>query len=260
MSRRYKKLLVYLIILILPFFLLFAQRFVFIPFKLKVVQGSFFPLRMVSTIILETKKAIYYRKTYAKYKNLQLEVNTLRARLIGQEEVIRENSRLKKLLNFKRRLLFSSVAANVIGRDPSLWNASIIIDKGIKHGFKQGMPVVNELGVIGKLVEVGQNISKVMLLNDPNFSVAALVQRSREDGLVSGTLQGFCRMRYLSSEADIKIGDHVITSKISSSFPEGLLIGKVVRVQRSESSPTIECLIQPAVHLSQIEEVIVILK
>ena len=97
-----------------------------------------------------------------------------------------------------------------------------------------------------------------MLLNDPDFSVAALIERSREEGLISGTLKGNCRMRYLSPEADIRIGDKVITSNISASFPEGLLIGEVVRIEENPGSPTIECLVAPAVSLSQLEEVLII--
>ena len=191
---------------------------------------------------------------------LKKEVDSLKSRLIGQEEVFLENNRYKKLLGFKTELVFSSVVANVIGRDPSNWNAAFIIDKGEIQGLKQGMPVVSALGVIGKVAEVSKKTSKVILLIDPNFSVAAVIERSREGGLVSGTLQGMCRMRYLSSSANIEIGDKVVTSKLSSSFPEGLLIGEVVAIEESQNSPAIECLVEPAVGLSQIEEVIVIQK
>jgi len=191
---------------------------------------------------------------------LRRQVDVLKERLTGLDEVLTENTRLEKLLDFKRELIFSSVAANVIGRDPSNWNATMIIDKGRDDGVGVGMPVVNASGVVGKVVEVSTRKAKVILLSDPNFSVAALVQRSREEGLVSGTLLGMCRMRYLSSRADIQPGDPVITSKLSSSFPEGLLIGEVLSVQVRENKPLMDCVVKPAVSLSQIEEVLVILK
>jgi rod shape-determining protein MreC len=161
-------------------------------------------------------------------------------------------------LKFKRELIYSSVAAGVVGRNPSSWNEVIIINKGERDGIKPGMAVVNASGVVGKISEVTAQNAKVILLTDSNFSVSALVKRSREVGLVSGTLQGLCRMRYLSSDADIYEGDQVITSKLSSSFPGGLLVGEVVKVKFSESSPTVDCIIRPAVSLTQIEEVLVI--
>ncbi len=164
------------------------------------------------------------------------------------------------LLKFKRELVYSSVVANIIGREPSHWNSTMIIDRGEEEGIQQGMPVVNAAGVVGKIAEVSRGISKVILLTDPQFSVAALIQGPRESGLVSGTLKGICRMRYIREDAKIQIGDKVITSKLSSSFPEGLLIGEVVVVNDHSKKPTVECLIEPFVEFSQIEEVLVILK
>jgi len=190
---------------------------------------------------------------------LKEEVDVLKARLVGIEEVVQENTRLENLLKFKRQLVYSSVVANVIGRDPSYWNSTMIIDKGSADGIRQGLPVVNALGVVGKIAEVGQSSSKVILLTDPQFSVAALVQEPRESGLVSGTLQGVCRMKYIRDDAKIRVGNKVITSKLSSSFPEGLLIGEIISIDDRLNKPTAETLVQPFVAFSQIEEVLVIL-
>jgi len=150
--------------------------------------------------------------------------------------------------------------ANVIGRNPSYWNSSILIDKGARDGIQQGLPVVDELGVIGKIAEVGPHTSKVILLSDPEFSVAALTQESRENGLISGSLSGQCRMRYMNPRANIQKGEKILTSQLSSSFPPGLLIGEVVEVYESSKDASLEGIIAPAVSLSQIEEVLVIIK
>lgn len=119
---------------------------------------------------------------------------------------------------------------------------------------------MNSFGVVGKISEVGEKSSTVILLTDPQFSVAALVKGPRESGLVSGTLQGVCRLRYLKRDAQIEIGDQVITSKLSSSFPEHLIIGKIVRVIDDPNGQTIQGIVEPAVNFSQIEEVLVIIK
>lgn len=258
MLQKIPKTVIYFCIVVAAFFLLFIPSKVFNPLKFSVVQTTSLPIRVVMFPFKELKKILFYHRTYEAYMVLKKEVNTLKARVVGFHEVLVENNRLERLLEFKRELIYSSVAASIVGRNPSSWNEVIIINKGEQDGIKPGMAVVNASGVVGKISEVTAHSAKVILLTDPNFSVAVLVKRSREVGLVSGTLQGLCRMRYLSSDADVSEGDQVITSKLSSSFPGGLLVGEVVKVQFSESSPTIDCIIHPAVSLTQIEEVLVV--
>ena len=260
MFNRNQKLLIYSLVFVIPFFLLISKPPILDPLKSQVVQSSSLPLQIISFPFQELKKLLFYHWTFNQYQRLKKENETLKARLTGMEEVLIDNKRYERLLDFKRNLIFSSVAANVIGRDPSNWSSAMIIDKGTKEGIEPGMAVVDPLGVVGKVAEVTQKTGKVVLLNDPSFSVAGLVQRSREGGLISGTLQGLCRMRYLSPEADIVVGDTVITSRLSSSFPEGLLIGTVIAVEPSKTSPGIECLLQPATSASQFEEVLIIKK
>lgn len=252
--------MIYGIIILAPFLLIVHPFPGIIPLKSQFIDLAVLPLKLISVPLQEIRKIIFYHKIYRENQQLRKEYETLKSRLIGLEEVFRENRRYEKLLEFKRNLMFSSMVATVIGRDPSHWNAELIIDKGKRDGLQTGMPVVSPLGVVGKIAEVTPSISKVILLTDPNFSVAALVQDTREGGLVSGTLQGVCRMRYLSSDAVVRKGNVIVTSHMSSSFPAGLLIGQVVAVQESQSSPGIECLVQPAVLFSQLEEVIVIKK
>ena len=224
------------------------------------VEKTSGPLQFLSWPILEVKKILYYHRTFDEYKKLKEEVNVLKARLIGLEEIIRQNARYEELLKVKRQLIYSSVTANVIGREPSNWNASLIIDKGASDGIRQGMAVVNSLGVVGKIVEVGSRASKVILVTDPQFSVATVIQESRDSGLVSGTLQGNCRLKYLNPNAQVKIGDKVITSSLSSTFPAGLLIGEIIQINEKAGNPSMDYLIQPVVNVSQVEEVLVILR
>ena len=259
MFKANRKNLIYLLILLITFFILFASIRAYPVFAFGVIKLSSLPIRILSYPVHEINKLLLYHRTFNEYKRLKEETDVLKARLVGLEEVILENARLEKLLKFKRQLVYSSVVANVIGRDPSYWNSTMIIDKGAGDGIREGMPVVNALGVVGKIAEVGKTKSKVILLTDPQFSVAALVQEPRESGLVSGTLQGFCRMRYLRAGAPVKVGDQVITSKLSLSFPEGLLIGEIISVMESATTPYVECLVRPSVAFSQIEEVLVIL-
>jgi rod shape-determining protein MreC len=257
-SSSHKKFIVYLVIIAGAFLLIFVRTNPFHFLKFKVIDATFLPLRIILFPFHEIKKILTYHKTYHQYLQSRQEIDGFKARLIGMDEVILENNRLEQLLRLKRKLIYSSIPANVISRDPSNWNDSIIIDKGREDGIEQGLPVVNALGVVGKIAEVGDTKSKVILITDPSFGLAAVIQRSREIGMVSGTLQGICRMRYLSHDADVQIGDQILTSKLSSSFPEGLLVGAIVDVRRHGEDASLICLINPAVSLSQIEEVLVI--
>jgi len=257
-SRTKSKLAVYAIIVVLPFLLLFARFGPSQPLKNLVVKNISLPLRIILFPFQEAKKILFYHRIYNEYLRLTEEVNILKGRLVGWEEVARENNRLAQLLKFQRKLLYTSIAANVVGRDPSNWNATLIIDKGRQDDVDVGMPVVNAMGIVGKVAEVQEDQAKVILVTDPSFSVAAVDQRSREVGLVAGTLRGLCRMRYLSGDADVNVNDTILTSKISSSFPEGLLIGEVIQIESQDNAVAVNCLIKPAVTLSQIEEVLVI--
>jgi len=257
--KKSKKFLVYVLIVILPFVFLFLNQNLFVNFKTRIVSSSARPLQVALFPFREIKKILFYHKTYADYEQLKKDIDPLKQRLLNLEQVSKENARLTELLDFKRAATFSCIAANVIMRDPTNWAAAIIIDKGSRHGIKQGMRVITPVGVVGKIAEVGERISKVTLLTDPRFSAAAVIERTREQGLISGTLRGSCRMQYLPVTADVEVGDSIVTSKLSSFFPEGLLIGRIISVQENFTSPTFECLVKPAVPLSRIEEVLVVM-
>lgn len=257
MLRKKTKLLTYLGLAAVACLFLFARLPLITHMKFAAVDTFSLPMRIISFPFLEFKKMLYYHATFEQNRQLVKEVGMLKARLTAMDEVVRENARLEKLLNFKEKS-YSGVAANVIARDLSNWNSAIVIDKGKRQGISVGMPVVDASGIVGKIIEVVEDRSKIILISDPSFSIAAMVERSREVGLVSGTLMGQCRMRYLSMDADVKIGDAVISSKLSSSFPQGMLLGTVVSIENPVGNPFPMYLIKPAAALSQIEEVIVI--
>ncbi len=260
MFRNTRNNIVYFVIVAAVFVFFFTQPKILTSLKSNLIDITSLPLKILTYPIKEFKKIIFYHRTYEEYRRLSAETAVLKSRLVGMDEIIKENNRLDKLLNFKRKLIYSSVPASVIGRDPSYWNSAVIIDKGSREGVKVGQAVVNAFGVVGKIMEVGKTKSKVVLLTDPQFSVAGLVGQSRESVLVSGTLEGLCKLQYLSDETRINIGDNIITSKLSTAFPEGLLIGEVIRIDENFQEQKREYVIKPSVPFTQLEEVLVIQK
>ena len=256
MWRKYFKTTAYASILVIPFLILF-----FHPKNYRaagILDAVVRPVGLLEVPGFELKKLFFYRETYDEYVHFKKQSEILKARLIAIKENEQEEGLYEKIQQFRNNQNYASIVANVIGRDPSNWNASLIIDHGHDEGVVVGQPVVSPLGVVGRIFEVGQHTSKVILLSDPSFAVAAVVQRSRENGLLTGTLQGTLRLQYLTDNADVKVGDDVVTSRLSTAFPEGILIGQITDVQASMNSHTVECLVDPAVDLSELEEVIII--
>ena len=99
-----------------------------------------------------------------------------------------------------------------------------------------------------------------MLISDSNLSVSAIVQRSRQEGLITGTLGTQLIMKYLPEDADIKVQDKIITSGMNQNYPKGILIGSVLEVAHEFSSLGRYAIIRPAVNLSSVEEVFVIIR
>lgn len=192
-------------------------------------------------------------------EKLNDEVDALRWQLLDLKELNQENIRLRGLLSFKQRSPLRLVASRVIGRSFEAWSSSVIIDKGKKSRIKAGMAVIDLQGLVGRVVEAADNSSRVMLINDPSQGIPSIVQRSRQDGLVNGTLGANLIMRYLPEDAQIIKGDLVITSELSQIYPKGLLIGEVTNIGSDFSGLNRFAQIKPAAQLTSIEEVFVII-
>jgi rod shape-determining protein MreC len=218
------------------------------------------PLKLSTIIEQELGGIIFYHRNLTQNEKLKKELDLFRYKLNAQRELYLENARLKQLLSFKKNSPLKLIAARVIARAPDNWSSSIIIDKGSYNGIRRGLVVINYLGLVGRVIEVSESASKISLIGDPNLGVSGIVQRSRQEGLVSGTLGSNLIMRYLPEEADIKINDIIITSGLNQTYPKGLLIGTVIDAGRELSGLSRFAVIRPAVCLSDIEEVLVIIQ
>jgi len=190
---------------------------------------------------------------------LKGEIRKLRrdkAALLDKES---ENRRLKKLLDLKAAHEFPSVVAQVVGQDAVGWYRTLFINKGSEDGVHPDMPATVAEGVVGRVVNSSSDISRILLLTDPNHSVDCRVARTRDRGVLSGSLERGCILRYINLKSGIRSGDEVVTSGLDGIFPRGLPIGKVVTVDKGHQGLFLEARIAPAVDFSEIEEVLVVL-
>ncbi len=126
-------------------------------------------------------------------RRLEQEIRTLREQISQLKEYENENEKLRRLLEFReksklREMLADSVGAEVIGRNPVNWYRTIVIDRGARDGFKKDMVVVTGDGLVGRIKQVGTIASHVVLILDEDNCVSAIVQRTREHGIVEGRL------------------------------------------------------------------------
>ncbi len=251
-----KKPLLYFVFFCLCFFLLFSLA----PTLKSFFQNTLkYPFSILTALRQELQGIIFYHRNYVHSRMLKNEVGLLKLRINDLTEASRENERLKKLLSVKQKSPFKVIPAKVIARSPDSWSSSIIIDKGSVNGIKRGMAVITYLGLAGRVVEVTKSTGKIMLISDPDLSISAMAQRSRQEGIVCGTLGANLIMRYLPEDCDIGVNDTIITSGLSRVFPKGLLIGSVIDIGREYSGLSRYALIKPAVNLSGIEEVLIII-
>jgi rod shape-determining protein MreC len=202
---------------------------------------------------------IFYHQNLIQNARFKKEIDLLKNGLNACQEISLENNRLSNLLSLKQKASYKVIAAKVIGRSPDNWSSVIIIDKGRYNGIKSGMAVITYFGLVGRVIETTYYASKIILINDPSFAVSAIIQRSRQEGLVSGTLGNTLIMRYLSKESDIKVSDIIITSGLTDAYPKGLLIGTVVDIGEEFSGLSRYAIIRPTVNLSSVEEVLIII-
>jgi rod shape-determining protein MreC len=191
---------------------------------------------------------------------LRKSVKRLNERIVANNEAVLANARLKALLDLKGTLDSPSLAVSVIGEDSSAWFKSLVIDRGSNDGLTEGMPVVAAGGVVGRLVKVAPNSSRVLLLTDHASAIAAIVQRSRARGVVRGAGGGRCSMEFTVKDDDVKVGDTVITSGIGGVFPKGVPVGEVTMVKKGEYGvfQTIE--VRPTVNIGKVEELLVLVR
>jgi rod shape-determining protein MreC len=169
------------------------------------------------------------------------------------------NARLRNLLDFQKNIAEQIVAAEVIGKDPSAWFKTVIIDKGKADGLTKGLPVVMPQGIAGQVIETANHYSKVMLIIDRNSAVDALVQRTRARGIIKGESTDQCRLDYVLRKKDVRIGDIIVSSGSDGVYPKGLRIGRVSEVIEHDADIFHEVFITPFVDFEKLEEVLVVI-
>lgn len=197
-------------------------------------------------------------------ENVQLKQEIENVKLLSAQAqaVFAENERLSKLLELQPSLRWKGVWAKVAYREPAQWNA-VVIDKGAEDGIKERSAVIavegGKEGLAGVVVETTDKTAKVLLVRDEDFSAAARIARTGEEGLLHGDGPRAVQLKYIPLLAQVEKGDKVYTSATSRIFPEGILIGEVSSKREGDGFQTaLSVYVTPQVRSSSIQEVFVI--
>ncbi|KXL54049.1 cell shape-determining protein MreC precursor [Anaerotignum neopropionicum] len=179
------------------------------------------------------------------------------------EQYAKENAALSSLLKISQKYPeYKSTGTKIIAKNPGVWYNTFTINKGTDDTVSANMILIAPGGVVGKILESGKTYSKAQSILDSRSAVPAMSVRTGDLGVVKGdyTLMndGLCKMEYIDGEAQIAVGDEIVTSQLSDVYPAGLSIGKVTKIETDTNGLTKYAIIEPFVDLKHLDTLLVI--
>ena len=191
-------------------------------------------------------------------RQLREQIEQLQLEQVRLKQDADQARRLQALLGFKEQFIAKTTAAQVIGSSGSEQSRTVYIDKGSRDGIELNMPVISSAGVVGKVISVFGSSSQVLLINDQQSGVGAILEKSRLQGVLKGKVTGELVIDKIMPDEEVKPGDTVLTSGGDQIFPKGLPLGTVSKT--SKGPEFLQVTIKPAAVLSHLEEVLIITK
>lgn len=197
-------------------------------------------------------------------ETLRQENQKLRLELMQAREVARENEILRAAVQWQPRMPWKTRLAQVVSRDPANWWRTIMIDLGSRDGVVTNLPVVTDQGLVGRVAQVGGNVSRVVLVGDPNCRVSVVVNNeNRDTGIVQpgeGSVldESIVLLTHLSRHSHVEPGQQVTTSGLGGLFPAGIPVGTVIDTNSVQYGLEIEARIKLSADLQELEEVWVV--
>lgn len=261
----YRTLIFVLFIIIIPLILVNVEKKSSgenLLFKWSAETTNFLKLQYSSfsnSITYPISQYLHLLEVKKENRRLSIENQELKIQHMRLKQLSLQNDRLYNTLQFKNKSSLNLMAAKVISFDPFQSYHLIQINKGRQDGIQNHMLAVTEAGVVGSVLRTRKYTSDILLLSDRNIIIPATVERSRVSGLVSGIRRNILEFKYLKNSDDVVKGDLVVTTSLNRGLPAGLRIGTVTKIKKNEYSLSQVVHIEPAVRLSEIEELFIIM-
>jgi rod shape-determining protein MreC len=189
----------------------------------------------------------------------EAEISRLQTQIIELQQQINVSQVLYALLDFARENPENQyIASSVIGRDPSPFLHYIIINHGSDDGIKHGMPVVTQNGLVGTVDAVTAGASRVQLINDPGSVVNTILETSKTEVTMSGSVTGEINLSLIPQDLLVLPGEVVLTSGLGGKYPPNIMIGQITNVQNETNELFQSASIQPVVDFTSLSVVLVI--
>ncbi|HTQ76694.1 MAG TPA: rod shape-determining protein MreC [Burkholderiales bacterium] len=217
-----------------------------------VLALAVYPLQRAATLPFELSERV--AGYFASQSRLRGENAELRGKLLQSSQQAQrfeaaqaELERLRELLGASKRLPVKSIAAEILynGRDP--YSRKVVIDHGTERGVKAGAPVVDASGVVGQVTRAYPFTAEVTLITDKDQAIPVQVLRSGLRAIAFGAgSTGMLELRYMAANAEIRSGDRLVTSGIDGTYPPGLAVATVERVERDAAYAFARIVCRPA--------------
>ncbi len=172
-------------------------------------------------------------------------------------EELKKYRRVDEMITFSPVTLDNAVLAEAAAWDATNIARTMVINRGDEQGVREGMVVITRLGMVGRVVAVTANASRVLMITDARSAVDCYVQRTRTRCVVVGQNRKRCEILYLPVNADVKAGDMLISTGLGGIYPAGLPVGRIVTLEAGSSKLFFKAEMAPAADLEHLEEVIV---
>jgi rod shape-determining protein MreC len=189
-------------------------------------------------------------------KKLQAQIDKYLTELGEYREGYSTYLHLQELLEMQAKLTFKPIAARVVGKEPSYWYQTIVVDRGRKDDILEGMIALAPGGVVGQVMHTAENYSKILLANAPSSAIDAMVQKNRTRGILKGAGEKGYILQYVLKSADIEVGDHIVTAGIGGIFPPGIPLGRISRIEKKQRGMFQEIEVEPYIDFQKLEYVL----
>ncbi|MBZ0291691.1 MAG: rod shape-determining protein MreC [Anaerolineae bacterium] len=223
---------------------------------LNAVAGMFTNIAL--TVTTGVSDLAELQRAQARIAELEESLAQFQSEIVELREIESDYNRLAELLDYTTTATNQEfVAADVIGSDTSELRRTIVINRGARDGLREGMPVVTAEGLVGRILDVSANASRVLLITDRESNVSARLQSTRVEGTVQGQLSGNLLMSLIPLGQPITVGDVVITSGLGGNFPADLVIGVVTSSRQFEFELYQEAQVTSLINFDTLEFVLV---
>ncbi len=192
-------------------------------------------------------------------ERLKLERLQLHARLEKFVSLEAENRRLRGLLGTSVKASERVLVAELLSVDMNPYSRRIVLNKGRQDRVYSGQALIDSRGVMGQIVSVGPISSNALLITDPSHALPVQIHRTGLRTVAAGTgAADSLELAHIPNNADIRVGDLLVTSGLGERFPQGYPVGRVIRVRRDSGRPFADVVVEPSARLERNREVLLL--